>query len=61
MGVRRGRQWRRKVVLAKAIHGLLVRYPKEVRRAKPPWLRQRGGKQMLDAVVKLPLPHSHFW
>ena len=38
MGVKGGRQWERQAVavLAKVIHGLLVRYPKKVRRAIPP-------------------------
>ena len=62
MGVRGERQWERQAVavLAKVIHGLLVRDPKKVRRAMPPRLRQRGWWQILDAVVELPLPRGHF-
>ena len=54
--MRRGRQWERQavVVLAKVIYRLLVRDPKKGRRAMLPRLRQRGGWQMLDAVVELP-------
>ena len=63
MGVKRGRRWERQAVavLTKVIHRLLVRHPKKVRRAMPLRLRQRGGWQMLNAVVESPLLRDHFW